>query len=118
MLIADWFIRTLVPFLIVTSFLLLGLLLLLLVQRVVARVRLERRQKLIDRYQPSVTALFIAGQRDAAVARLAAAPVSHRRAIGYVLLRPLRVAGGEIVEAIREAAAALDLNTLWTTDLR
>lgn len=115
--LADWLVSALVPFLIVLSVLLVALLVVLVSQRGIRQLQDRARQRLIDRYQPVVTRM-IADNTPAGFTTLAAAPPAHRRVIGSLLLRPLAVAGGEVVGPLRDVAARLGLTDLWLADLR
>jgi hypothetical protein len=116
--LADWLVSALVPFLVVLSALLVTLLAVLVGQRGIRELQDRVRHRLIDRYQPVVTRMIAENTPAAGLATLAAAPPEHRRVIGSLLLRPLAVAGGEVVGPLREVAARLGLTDLWFADLR
>ncbi|MDQ3171968.1 MAG: HEAT repeat domain-containing protein [Acidobacteriota bacterium] len=77
----------------------------------------RRRAALESRYQPTIDELFVPGGAAAAIETLARARQSHRDLIGGMLLRPLRVARGEVVAVIRAAAEALDRDRRWLVRL-
>jgi len=116
--LANWLVSALVPFLIVLSALLVTLLAVLVGQRGARQLQDRARQRLIEHYQPVVTQMIAGTATAGGVRALAAAPASHRRVIGSLLLRPLAVAGGEVVGPLREVAERLALTDLWLADLR
>jgi len=86
----------------------------LVVWRAVDEVRYLRRQRLIERYRPLVSALLDKTADSDPVARLVATPRRHRELLGDLLLATLRVTTGDIVPRLRDAAQALGLIEQWT----
>lgn len=83
-----------------------------------ARAWADRRRARVEAvYLPVIDALLQPASAPDAIATLARAPRAHRALIGKLLLRPLRVARGEIVAAIRAAAEALDQDRVWLAGL-
>ena len=116
--LAEWLVRFLVPFLLAGTALLSTVFLYLLVQRAVRALMARRRLQLESRYAGTIRA-FVTGssERDSLLV-LRAAPRRHRRLLADLLLRPLRVTRGELVDGLREGAAAAGVIEMWMEDLR
>ena len=90
----------------------------LVLSRLIRKAAAARRATLERRYRSAVDRVLVPAERDAAIAELVKAPRVHRGVIGAMLLRPLRVARGDLIEAIRIAAAALGRDEGWRADVR
>jgi hypothetical protein len=107
----------LIPFLAVT-----GSILAVLVCHVVLlhggrSIAYHRRQRLIARYRPIVDAALHVADAPPAFSRLTSTPRRHRGVLAALILEPLRVAGGPLVERARAAAGTLGLIGRWTRSL-
>jgi HEAT repeat protein len=105
----------LVPALLAASAGILGLLAVVIVQRLVRNAAAWRRERLRARYLPLLQ-IATGGDgrdRDAALATLRRAAGRHRTVIADTLLEPLRVVQGSAVERAREVALALGLIDSW-----
>jgi hypothetical protein len=119
-LLSDLFREFLVVFL-QASFACLGLLFgYVMIRHLVEHLGERHEAELRARYQPAIDAVLAAptpAQLEAAIAQLLAAPTRYRRALGRLLIKPLRVASGSPVDAARTAAARLGLIDRWRADL-
>ena len=109
----------LVPALMVASAGILGLLFVVVVQRLVRNAAGWRRARLRARYLPllQVANGEAGSDRDTALATLRRATGRHRTVIADALLEPLRVVQGSAVERAREVASALGLLDAWRRGL-
>ncbi len=107
----------LLPFLLFCGSLLTALIAYLFIQRLTREIAEKRRQAMIALYRPLIDAVTCFGVTAALRDRLEAAPPSHRRFIGELLLAPLRTARGDIVTHVREAAQTVGLTKDWLADL-
>lgn len=89
----------------------------LIVSRLARTYAARRRARIEARYLPAVDALLIPATSPGAMESLRLAPSAHHDLIGRLLLRPLRVARGEVVGAIRAAAEALGHDRRWLAGL-
>lgn len=89
----------------------------LVLSRLARRAAAARRARIQQRYHGAVSRLMAPGTAAGAVAELAAAPRAHRRLIGNLLLRPLRVARGDLSDTTRRAAAALGRDRVWRQEI-
>jgi HEAT repeat protein len=105
------------PFLLVSALALAGLLLLLIVQRGIDELRFRRRQRVMALYRQAVDALLGPDRSEAAVIALARAPAAHRPVIETMLLKPLALSTGSVVEQLRQAARAIGLVDEWARRL-
>jgi HEAT repeat protein len=101
------------PFLLLSALALAGLLLLLIVQRGLDELRFRRRQRVTARHRAAVDALLGPDGSEAAIIALARAPAAHRPVIETMLLKPLALATGSVVEQLRQAARAIGLVDEW-----
>jgi len=116
--LAEWLVGLLIPFLLVGAGLLGAVFLYLLVQRAARALIEQHTRQLESRYEQAVGAFVTpAGGRDSLLV-LRAAPRRHRRLLADLLLRPLRVARGELIDGLREAAGVAGVRELWMEDLR
>lgn len=90
----------------------------LVISRLIRRAASARRVALERRYRGAVDRVLVPSERDAAIAELVEAPRVHRGLIGSMLLRPLRVARGDLIDAVRAAATALGRDEGWLADVR
>lgn len=90
----------------------------LVVLRGVREVRFQRRERLKQRYRPTVETLLHLDPTKDAIFALVRAPRRHRDVIGELLLAPLRVAIGAFVGNLRTAGAAVGLIDRWLGDLQ
>ena len=90
----------------------------LVLSRLIRKAAAARRATLERRSRDAVDRVLVPAAHDAAIAELAAAPRAHRGVIGAMLLRPLRVARGDLIDAVRAAAAALGRDARWLADVR
>ena len=105
----------LVPFLLITSALLVMLVVYIVILHGVRELAFRRRQRLLAAYRPLVAAT-LAGD-DQALASLMRSPGRHRGVISALLLEPLRVTAGAATVRALAAAQALGLVTRWRTQL-
>jgi hypothetical protein len=112
--ITDGFIWILLPFLVVSGLALLVLLVCLVIQRMVDEVQFQYRQRTTRHYRPLINALLVPNAPREVVEELARAPRSARPVLARMLLAPLGVATGAIVEQVREAARVLGFVDEWT----
>jgi HEAT repeat protein len=116
--LAEWLVRFLVPFLLGGTALLGAVFLYLLGQRAVRALVARRTRQLESRYAKTIGAFVTpSGGRDS-LPVLRAAPRVHRRLLAELLLRPLRVARGELIDGLREGAVAAGVTEMWMEDLR
>ncbi len=111
--IAALFVAVLRPFLLVSSLALAGLLVFLIVQRGVDELQFRWRQRVMARHRAEVDALLGPEPSETAIIALAKAPRAHRPVIEAMLLRPLAVATGTVVEQLRQAARVIGLVDEW-----
>ncbi|MBI2188254.1 MAG: HEAT repeat domain-containing protein, partial [Acidobacteria bacterium] len=107
----------LVPFLLANSLALGALFGYLLASRAADELAARYRQRLIVRYRPLIEVLLTDPALGDAIARLEQSPRHHRRVIASLLLAPLDVATGTLVDRVQAAARVLGLIDLWTRDL-
>jgi HEAT repeat protein len=115
--IADLLIAVLVPFLIFSALGLIAMLVFLVLQRVIDEIQFRRRRSLTARYRPAVDALLRPDGGHDALVELARAPKRHRAAIAAMLLKPLAISTGSVVERLRDAARAMGLIEQWARQL-
>ena len=89
----------------------------LIVSRLARVVGARRRVRIEARYLPFVDSLLLPATAPGAIQALRSMPPAHHDLIGGLLLRPLRVARGEVIGAIRAAAEALDQDRRWLAGL-
>lgn len=83
-----------------------------------ARVFAARRRARFEAlYMPAIDRLLLPSTAAGAIQSLQRMPAAHHDLIGGLLLRPLRVARGEVVGAIRAAAEALHQDRRWLSGL-
>ena len=115
--VVSFFIAVLVP-LIILSAIALGLMLLfLLLQRGIDELRYRRRQTLIARYRETINALLSPDATNADVYRVARIPARHRPVVEAMILTPLALSTGSVVERLREAARVTGLIAQWAGQL-
>jgi len=114
---ADLLIAVLVPFLIFSAIMLMAMVLFLVTQRVIDEVQFRRRRSLTERYRAAVDDLLRPDAGDDALIELARAPKRHRSTIAAMLLKPLTISTGSVVERLREAARAIGLIEQWANQL-
>jgi HEAT repeat protein len=107
----------LVPFLLGTGSVLVGLLGYVLLLHGVRELSFRRRCRLERRYQPLVDALLRMDSAEEAIHGLAPCPAGHRAVLSGLLLAPLRVASGPVVDRVRVATERLGLVTGWMSAL-
>ena len=115
--VADFFIAVLVPFLIFSALVLTAMVVFLVMQRVVDEIQFRRRSTLTARYRAAVDALLRPDADDTALVALARAPKRHRAVIASMLLKPLAISTGSVVERLRGGARAIGLVEQWTRQL-
>jgi hypothetical protein len=115
---AEWLVRFLVPLLLGGTALLGAVLLFLLGQRAVRALAARHTRQLESRYTKAVDAFVTPSGGTDSLPVLRAAPRRHRRLLADLLLRPLRVARGELIADLREGAAAAGVIEMWMEDLR
>ena len=115
--VATYVRAVLVPFLILTGSLLAGLLVTVLILHGARELACRRRQHLIARYQPLVDALLQPDLPPGTIQRLKNCPARHRPILSGLLLAPLRVASGLVIDRVRLAAEAVGLIDAWTNAL-
>lgn len=89
----------------------------LIVSRLARVVAARRRARIEARYLPMIDGLLLPSTAAGAIQTLQGLPAAHHDLIGGLLLRPLRVARGEVIGAIRAAAEALDQDRRWLSGL-
>ena len=114
--IADAFRATLVPFLRGAAVVLIGMLILLCVQRMVGNALKARRARLANRFRADVDQA-LDGSTGGAPARLVRAARWHRQPIAAQLLATLRSLSGPAVSRGRDLARATGLSRRWRRDL-
>lgn len=77
-----------------------------------------RRARLELRYAPLVNALTGPETAGAAIAALTRAPQRHLDVIGRLVLRPLALTEGQMVDYLRAGATTIGLASHWRTQLR
>jgi hypothetical protein len=115
--IAERFTFLLIPFLAIGSALLLAMLIGLVVQRGVDELGYRRRQRTIATYRPFIDDLIGPNPSSEAILGLARSLTRDRAVIGKMLLMPLGVATGSVVEQLRNAARVLGFIDVWTGEL-
>ena len=116
--IADFFIAALIPFLILSAAALTVMLAFLIGQRGLDEVQFQRKRKLTERYRALVDSLLQPESGDRALVELAKVPARHRYVIETMLLKPLVVSTGSVVERLRDAARAAGLIDAWVRQLQ
>lgn len=106
-----------VPFLLVGGGLLLLLLVLLLVQRLARDAAFQRRRRIMARHRSLVDAVLEPELPEGTLERLAVIPARHIPVVAALLLAPLRVVTGTLVERLREAARRMGLIDRWLSEL-
>lgn len=89
----------------------------LIVSRLWRAYASRRRARIEARYLPIVDGLLLPSTASASIHALERMPRAHHELIGGLLLRPLRVARGEVIGAVRAAAEALDQDRRWLSEL-
>ncbi|MCX6551024.1 MAG: HEAT repeat domain-containing protein [Acidobacteria bacterium] len=115
--IASLFVSVLIPFLVVSTLVLITMLVFLVLQRVVDEFQFQRRKRLTARYRPVVDALLSPDRSDDALLALARVPRADRDVIETMLLKPLALATGSFVDRLREGARATGLVEDWAHNL-
>jgi HEAT repeat protein len=115
--VADFFIALLVPFLIFSAVTLIAMLVFLVAQRGIDELQFRRRMRLTAHYRDTVDALLAPEGCHDAMVRLARAPRRHREVISTMLLKPLTISTGSVVERLREAARVIGLIDQWADEL-
>lgn len=115
--IADLLIAVLEPFLVLGALVLFGMLVYLVLHRVVDEIQFRRRKRLTEQYRPVVDGLLQPETLTASLEALAAVPAGHRPVIEAMLLKPLAIATGSVVDRLREGARASGLISIWTSRL-
>ncbi|HEV8254708.1 MAG TPA: HEAT repeat domain-containing protein [Vicinamibacteria bacterium] len=110
----DW----LLTFLTVSSLALALMLVVMIVQRLARTLAESRWQQALGLYRPLVDSLLQEGAPPETFERLAQVPRRHQAVLASLLLAPLRVVTGEMVDRIRAAAERAGLVARWTSDLR
>jgi HEAT repeat protein len=115
--LADTFVALLRPFLFVSALALAAMFVFLIVQRGVDELLFRRRQRITAKYRDVVNALMGPDDAESALITLARAPNAHRPVIESMLLKPLAVATGTVVDQLRHAARVLNLIDEWARRL-
>lgn len=115
--VAELFIAILRPFLVVSSLALLAMLVFLILQRATDEAQFRRRRALTARYRSTIDALLGPGSQDNALIALARAPRRHRAVIETMILKPLALATGTVVDRLRSAARVAGLIDQWARNL-
>jgi len=115
--IADLFIAVLVPFLALSGAVLFAMLVFLVLHRAVDEYQFQRRKRLTHQYRPVVDALLQPEGMDESLRALAAVPARHRSIIEAMLLKPLAVSTGSVVDRLHEGARVVGLIGVWTERL-
>ena len=115
--IAERFRDALVPFLVAGTGLAVGLLIVLIGQRVIRAAAESRRRGLIDRYRPLIDSA-LASESPIALDAVAAIPGRHRAIVADHVLGTLRIVRGAQNERARAIAERLDLTRGWRADLQ
>lgn len=89
----------------------------LILSRLMRTLAARRRGAIEQRYMPLIDDLLLPATARGAIDSLHAAPAAHHNLIGGLLLRPLRVARGEVIASIRSAAEALQQDRRWMSGL-
>lgn len=89
----------------------------LIISRLARAYQARRRARIEARYLPFVDGLLLPATAPGAIRSLEGMPSAHHDLIGGLLLRPLRVARGEVIGAIRAAAEALNQDRRWLAGL-
>lgn len=115
--IAERFAALLIPFLAVGALLLLAMLIGLVVQRGLDELSYKRRQRTMAAYRPHIDELLVSGATNDAILVLGRATSRDRLVIAKMLLMPLAVATGTVVEQLRSAARVLGFIEIWIGEL-
>lgn len=115
--IAERFRDLLVPFLAAGAGVLVLLLMILVGQRLIRAAAEARRQTLIERYRPLVTAA-LSSESPEAIDAAAAIPGRHRPIVARIVLRRLRLVRGSQNDRARAISEQLYLNESWREQLR
>ena len=115
--IAAAFRRLLVPFLETAAAILLTLLVILVVQRAIRAVALQRNRRVQHRYRALVDTVLEVEEHHGASEMLGRAPRRHRPIIAALMLAPLGSLSGPPVERARDLARALGLVGAWRDQL-
>jgi HEAT repeats len=118
-MLTDAFRTYLLTFLAVSGTLLVTLFVGVLLQRGLDEVKFRRRERLKRVYRPFVDSVAAGpGRAQAnAIKFLEGAPASHAPIIAHLMLLPLRVASGSLVQHVRLAAHQLGFIIRWHEDL-
>jgi HEAT repeats len=108
----------LLTFLAVSGLALALLLAVMIVQRLARGLAERRWQQTLERYRPLVDGLLQDEPPPETFDRLAQVPRRHLPVLSSLLLAPLRLVTGEMVDRFRSAAARLGLLERWRADLR
>lgn len=115
---ADVILGLLRPFLALSALALAVMLVFLIFQRGFDELRFRSRQRIAALYRPALDALLGPDPSDSAVIALAKAPSSHRGVIEGMLLKPLTLATGTVVEQLRNTARVIGFIDVWAGRLR
>jgi HEAT repeats len=115
--IAERFRDALVPFLIVGTAILVGLLIILIGQRLLRAAGESRRRGLVDRYRPLIEAA-LASPSPSAMNAVAAIPGRHRTIVADLVLGTLRIVRGTQNDRARDIAQRLKLTGGWRSDVQ
>jgi len=114
---ADVVLAVLIPFLIFSATALALMLVFLISQRGLDEFRFQRKRRLTARYRELIDSLLQPGADTGALAGLSRVPKRHHYVIETMLLKPLAVSTGSVVERLREAARATGLIDAWVQRL-
>ena len=112
--VAESFIAVLEPFLLVGAAVLAGMVGYLIVHRGVDEIRFQRRRRLTEYYRKTVDRLLQPETSESSLRTLALVPAAHKAVVGAMLLKPLALATGSVVDRLREGARAAGLIPIWT----
>lgn len=115
--LTDLFIAVLRPFLFFSALALLAMLVFLILQRGTDELQFQRRKRLTAHYRTAVDALLGPDPSDDALIALAKAPARHCPVIETMLLKPLALSTGTVVERLRAAARVTGLLDKWADNL-
>ncbi|MEW5984961.1 MAG: HEAT repeat domain-containing protein [Acidobacteriota bacterium] len=115
--IADLFLAVLRPFLLVSGLALVSLLVFLVLKHGVDEIHYRRRQRIIAHYRPVVDSLLGPVPSDDVFLVLSRVPARHRPVLETMLLRPLALSTGSVVDRLRNAARVSGLIDEWATKL-
>lgn len=115
--IAERFRDALVPFLIAGTATLVGMLVILVGQRLIRAAAESRRRSLTARYRPVIEAA-LASDSPAAMEAAATIPKRHRDLAANLVLATLRIVRGGQTERARAMATKLALTDRWKQDLQ